>query len=69
MLKEEKVYVPKNEKLRAEIVQLYHDIPMGEHKEQQKTVELMIRNFWQPGVTKEVKKYIKGYNICQYNKN
>ena len=31
ILKEGKVYVPKDEKLRAEVIRLYHDIPVGEH--------------------------------------
>ena len=29
----------------------------------------MTRNFWWPGVTKEVKKYVEGYDACQRNKN
>ena len=31
MYKEGKVYVPKDEKLRTEIVRLYHDTPIGGH--------------------------------------
>ena len=31
MYKEEKIYIPKDEKLRAEIVRLHHDIPIGGH--------------------------------------
>jgi len=31
MLKEEKVYVPKDEALRAEIIRLYHNTPIGGH--------------------------------------
>jgi len=31
MYKEGKVYVPKDAKLRAEIVRLHHDMPMGGH--------------------------------------
>ena len=31
VLKEESVYVPKDEKLRVEIIQLYHDTPIAEH--------------------------------------
>ena len=29
--KEEKVYMPKDEKLRAEIIRLHHDMPIGGH--------------------------------------
>jgi len=32
--KERKVYVPKDDKLRAEIIRLHHNIPVGGHKEQ-----------------------------------
>ena len=32
VLKEEKVYIPKDEELRAEIIWLYHDVPMAEHR-------------------------------------
>ena len=31
MYKEEKVYVPKDDKLRAEIIRLHHDTPVGGH--------------------------------------
>jgi len=31
--------------------------------------ELVTRNFWWPGVTKEVRKYIEGCDVCQRNKN
>jgi len=32
-------------------------------------VELVTQNFWWPGVTKEMKQYVEGYNSCQRNKN
>jgi len=32
--KEGKVYVPKDDKLRAEIIRLYHDMPVGGHRGQ-----------------------------------
>ena len=34
VLKEGKVYVPKDEKLRVEIIWLYHDMPIVEHGRQ-----------------------------------
>ena len=45
MYKERKVYVPKDDKLRAEIIRLYHDTLVGEHRGQWKTVKLVTRNF------------------------
>jgi len=69
MYKEGKVYVLKDEKLRAEIIRLHHDMPIRGHGGQWKTVELVTRNFWWPGVTKEVKRYVEGCSACQRNKN
>ena len=43
--KEEKVYISKNDKLRVEIIRLYYNTPIGEHRGQWKTVELVTRNF------------------------
>ena len=34
MLKERKVYVPRDEKLRAEVIRLHYDIPVGGHRGQ-----------------------------------
>jgi len=45
MLKEEKVYVPKDKKLRAEVIRLHHDMPVGGHGGQWKITELVTRNF------------------------
>ena len=69
MYKERKMYVPKDNPLRTEIIRLYHNTPVGGHRGQWKTVELVTRNFWWPGVTKEVKRYVKGCDSCQRNKN
>ena len=69
VLKEEKVYVPKDEKLRVEIIWLHHDTPIAGHGGQQKIVELVTRNYQWPGVTKEVKQYVKGYDQYQKMKN
>ena len=44
--KEGKVYVPKDDILRAEIIRLHYDTPVGEHKEQWKIVEIVTWNFW-----------------------
>ena len=69
VLKEEKVYMSKDEELRVKIIQLHHDIPVARHKDKQKTIELIIRNYWQPAVTKEVGKYVEEYNMYQQMKN
>jgi len=64
MYKEGKVYIPKYDKLRTEIIRLHHDILIGGHRGQWKMVKLITRNFWWLGVMKEVKQYIEEYNAC-----
>jgi len=66
--KEGKIYVPEGE-LRGEIIRLYHDTLVEEHGGRWKTAELVARNYWWPGVTKEVGKYMDGCNACQRYKN
>ena len=39
------MYIPKDKKLRVEIIQLHHDIPIAEYKEKWKMTELVIRNY------------------------
>jgi len=69
VLKEGKIYMPKDEELRAEVTQLHHDVPAAEHRGRWKTVELVTRNYWWPGVTRDVEKYVEGCNLCQKMKN
>jgi len=42
---------------------------VGEHGGQWKTIELVTKNFWWPGITKEVKQYMEGCDAYQQNKN
>ena len=46
MLRDGKVYIPRDKKLRAEVIWLHHDMPVGGHGGQWKTMELVTRNFW-----------------------
>ena len=69
VLKEGKVYVPKDEELRAEVIQLHHNVPASGHGGRWKMVELVMRNYWWPGVTRNVGKYVEGCDLCQRMKN
>ena len=69
VLKEEKVYVPKDEELRVEMIWLYHDVPAAGHGGRWKTVDLVTRNYWWLGVTKNVGRYVEGCDLCQRIKN
>ena len=69
VLKEGKMYVPKDEELRVEIIWLHHDVPAAGHGGRWKTVELVTRNYWWLGVTRNVGKYVEGCDLCQRMKN
>ena len=69
ILKEGKVYVPKDEELRVKVIQLHHDMPVAGHGGRWKIVELVTRNYWWLGVTRDVGKYVEGCNLCQRMKN
>ena len=59
-----RVYVPKDDALRAEIVRIHHDLPPAGHPGQAKTVELVTRNYWWPGMTKFIKDYVETCDTC-----
>jgi len=69
VLKKGKVYVLKEAELRAEIIQLHHNVPTAGHGEKWKTIELVTRNYWWPRVIRDVKRYVEKYNLCQRIKN
>ena len=69
VLKEGRVYIPKDKKLRVEIIWLHHDTPIAGYGGQWKTMELIIRNYWWPGMMKEVKRYVEECDQCQRMKN
>jgi len=68
VLKEERIYVPEGE-LRGEVIRLHHDTPVGGHGGRWKMTELVTRNYWWPGVTKEVGRYMDRCDACQRYKN
>ena len=69
VLKEGKVYIPKDKELRAEIIQWHHDVPAAGYRRQWKTIELVTRNYWWLGVTRDVGRYIEGCDLYQRIKN
>ena len=55
--------------LRQQIVKIHHDLPSAGHPGWWKTYELVSRNYWWPGMTTFVKKYVTGCDIYQQMKN
>ena len=69
VLKEGKIYVPRDKELRLKIIQLHYNMLIARYREQQKIVELATRNYWQPEDMKKVKRYMEECDQCQRMKN
>ena len=69
VLKKGKVYILKDKELRVEIIQLHYDILVAGYRGKWKTTELVTRNYWWPGVTRNVGRYVEECDICQRMKN
>jgi len=67
LLYENRIYVL-DEKLREKVFQTCHDLPIAGHPGITKTEELIKQTYWWPSLSKDVKKYVKGCNLCQRNK-
>lgn len=61
-------YVPPHEGVQRELTQYYHDTAPAGHPGHLKTLELLRRNYWWPGMYIFVKNYVKGCAICQQMK-
>ena len=61
--------MPKNGELRAEIIQLHHDVLVTRYRDRWKTTELVTRNYWWPGITRNIGRYVDECNMCQRIKN
>jgi Integrase zinc binding domain len=59
-----KVYVPKDIELEREITWLHHDLLTARHLGWWRTMELVLRNYWWPGMSKFVLSYMDGCDIC-----
>jgi len=64
-----KVYVPKTDNLRREVVQQCHDDPGAGHPGIHTTLELVERQFWWPSMRAFVRRYVEGCDVCARKKH
>lgn len=61
-----KLWIP--EKLRISVLKRAHDSPITAHGGVGKTLELLRRTFYWPGLVRDVRKYVKECEICKTTK-
>ena len=59
-----RIYVPRDNKLRSQIITMHHDTKLTGHPGRYKTLELITRNYWWPGISRDVRQYVEG---CESN--
>ncbi|KAG0155925.1 hypothetical protein PDIDSM_3098 [Penicillium digitatum] len=60
-----RLYVPDNDELKAEILRLCHDKPTGGHPGRSKTYELLSREYYWPRVYQYVSDWTKNCHTCR----
>lgn len=64
----DRCYVPMNEDLRRDLIRIYHEHPACGHGGKFKTLELIKRDYWWPGMHTMVGRFVEGCATCQQNK-
>ena len=65
---QERLYVRKSVPLRGEIIRAHHDVPTAGHPGHHKTLELVTRNYYWPGMNRDIRQYVQGCSTCQRSK-
>ncbi|QRV98516.1 Retrotransposable element Tf2 protein [Ceratobasidium sp. AG-Ba] len=63
-----KIYIPDDRDLRIEILQRFHDSLIAGHQGHARTLELISREYYWPGLKAQVNRYVDTCKICQWSK-
>src|SRR5258708_19498815 len=61
-----RVYVPDDPQLCHDLVHAHHSATVARHPRQWKTLELVLQNYWWPGLSRYVAKFIAGCDACNW---
>jgi len=64
-----RLYIPANDALKTKIAKGCHDSKVAGHFGMEKTIEMIMRDFYWKGVTEWIKDYIRSCDECQHNKS
>ena len=68
LLHDNLVYVLQDAVLRVELMRMHHDDPLAGHYGEAKTLELLSRNYYFPGMRSFVKRYVSTCELCSRGK-
>jgi hypothetical protein len=60
-----RIYVPEDKDTRLKIMRLHHDSPIAGHQGHARTLELISRRYYWPGLKSTVNKYVDSCKQCQ----
>ena len=64
-----RLYIPESEALQTEIAQSCHDSRVAGHFGQEKTIEIVTRDFYWKGLANWIRDYVRSCSECQHNKS
>ncbi|MBW0541202.1 hypothetical protein O181_080917 [Austropuccinia psidii MF-1] len=68
LLFKDRVVIPSNEEIQLNILQKCHESPLAGHPGQEKTLKLMVRDFYWAGINQFINDYVSSCQQCSRNK-
>jgi len=65
----QRLYIPENEALQTEIAQGCHDLLVADQFGQEKTIEIVTREFYWKGLADWIRDYVRSCDECQHSKS
>src|ERR1700760_501300 len=63
-----RIFIPNDPEIIKEVIWANHDSPISGHPGQYNTLQLVLRDYWWPTVSKDVKNYVAVCKTCQRTK-
>ncbi|KAF7785180.1 hypothetical protein Agabi119p4_1345 [Agaricus bisporus var. burnettii] len=63
-----RIYVPDNQEIRDFILHDHHNSPDARHPGTYRMLESVKRTFWWPTIKTDIRRYVRGCDMCQKNK-
>jgi hypothetical protein len=64
----EKLFLPPNDEVKLQVLYRTHSTGPGGHPGRVKTLDLLSRSYWWPGMAKEVETFVRVYQLCTRTK-